>query len=308
MLLPLLFYTLTLVAAAGNAFGQLGQEAAARYSRADRQAANVIAFHETIKWPGSTVILGEIEAGDFSSVPMLAPNVKGQIHPLGKFDGPAAMAEYYYGLSGPLPNGPPVPIRIGSIRTVGDVVCWANVCNGVFVYTLTTVETNFPVAQLTHHSTFYMDAEDRIAGFEVTFENLGRNALERTIPASLPEPLASQYANATTEGQRIDIVNSVVAFGICQTHEAICRPTGNAVYADLNECLATIGARPLGGWDTATERNNHCGYLHSRMVAANPAAHCSHIGPDDPMKCRPQPADYWYSSVDSYAAQADSLW
>lgn len=312
MLLPILVSFLALLsvsAAQGNAFGQLGQQAAARQARRSAQIQNVKALHDSTIWPGSTVALQQLEAGNMDALPFMANDARGQIWPLGHFEGKLAVGEYYYGLSGPLPNGPPVPIYIGAVTYQKPVTCDENVCSSYVVYNMMATGTNFVVANLTHHSTFFMDADDRIAGFLVTFENLGRNSLQNTIPAQLPQPWAGQYANATTEGGRIDVVNDfVVRAVICPTHEAICRPTGNAVYADAAECVTTLLARSLASWEVANARNNHCGYVHSRMIPANPGMHCSHIGPDDPMKCRPDTPTYWYDRVPAIVATVDPEW
>jgi hypothetical protein len=241
-----------------------GELALARYARAQIQRTVSQTLYESIIWPTSSNIAGELEKDNYTVVEsLILENVTGRINPLGKFDNYKSTGEYFFALAGPLPGQSTTgKSRVTNIWFTQPITCWANSCWLRAIIGFSRFSDDVNSSNFTHMTVFNFDRSNRICSYEANF--LG---LERT--GNLPENNTIRQASYLSTCNRI---------------QTIC--TGNNVqYANASECLAFFNTIPYGGWGVADQNTVACRNLHVSLAVANPVTHCPHVGPTGGDKC-----------------------
>jgi len=263
----------------------IGEEALARYARAEKQRLISETLYKSIIYPTSSYLAQEIEKHNYSVVQdLLMENVTGRINPLGRFDTYVETGEYFFALAGPLPGQQnSKSSRVTNIWFTQPITCWANSCWLRVIIGFSRFSDDVNSSNFTHMTVFNFNSQDKICSYEANF--LG---LERT--GNLPENATLRQASYQSTCTRI---------------QSVCNGT-NTQYANVSACLSFFNSIPYGGWGVADQNTVACRNLHVSLAVSNPLVHCPHVGPTGGNKCIYHSPQSYYE--DNIQACIDPNW
>ncbi|KAJ7864457.1 hypothetical protein B0H14DRAFT_3107548 [Mycena olivaceomarginata] len=207
-----------------------------------------------------------------SAVPdgLFNTNATGRVTPLGEFFGFQDSIEYFFGLA-PLPSGIPPNGAITNATLVQFTSGCPEVAASTVYLTVSTINPdNTPgpfITALKQTAFWRFDRHGAVLEYEAWIPSLDRfvsavNGVDFYGPESM---------NGTIQG-------------ICGQQAQTC-VGNNTVYNSVEDCIATLSAKPFGRLDEAWGDNIVCRSIHVLLTKFRPEVHCAHVGPTGGGKC-----------------------
>jgi len=227
----------------------------------------VTRVYESLIFPTPTLILeGEVSISD-----LFSPLARGRVDPLGTFESPGTLLEYFYALA-ITPTTTCTAINIKDLFGVGDEV---------YIRVDVTFESTagpvpFPF-NLTESGRFTFDDQNRVLSTELIIHNLGK---------ATDPPVAAQPSF-------IEAVCGILLVQPACCASAALDPTG--YYTSFDDCINFMTTQiPFGTFDQAFSNSVSCREIHALLAIFDPVTHCPHAGKTGGGKCVDVPyADYY---------------
>jgi hypothetical protein len=263
----------------GNELKRLGREYLELQANNTRTLNGALRLYRTAMIDQCGQYLSALQHGDANLTdlisPIVTPDAAGRIHPLGFFDSPVSLIEYF--MLACFGNSAVTKETFTKIVVVNDLVMF----NIVFCLQPPS-NLNAPCSNLTHVGWAKVAADGRVRALKVLFQRLG-------FPDAVLPPFAQE---AQVHNVRAATMNAIC--GIIQT-----RCTGaNQQYADLAACNAYMQSIPDGGWERGDQKDFGCVRLHQILTGSRPDVHCAHVGPTGGGKCTPHSLQSFYDTDD----------
>ena len=211
-------------------------------------------LYTDLVFPTPTLII----SGQKSVAHIFDDHVAGRVTPVGEFDHPEAVNEYFFGLAS-TPTSKVVAVDFKSLAASGDKVAvevditFDRPANPTKRF-LTLRQTGF----------FTFNDDDRVISFDLAILNLGA--------AVNPTSDAEKETNIQT-------VCALLTVGFPPVQPATCPGFYDSVAPPLTgfaACVAFMHTIPYGTWDRANSNTFVCRQLHSLLTPYRPAVHCPH--------------------------------
>jgi len=260
----------------GNRFGRMGREYAQLLANNTRTLNGALRLYRTAMYDQCGQYLHALQTGDSHLQelisPIVTPDAKGRIHPLGFFADPVNLIEYFmlacFGGNSAVTR-----------ETFRRVVVWNDV---VFFeldfYFQDPAHQEIPGRNLTHVGWAKVAADGRVKALKVLFQRLGMG--DMVLPGLAGETQTRAIRNATIQG-------------ICSIVVPRCQGP-HLQFASMQACQDYYLSLPFGGWERGDQKDFGCVILHQILTQSRPDVHCAHVGPTGGGKCidHPQPNFY----------------
>ncbi|CAF1264946.1 unnamed protein product [Rotaria sordida] len=210
-----------------------------------------------------------INQNNIQSQYISSKGLSGRILPAGTFSDPIAALEYIYGVVCPIPNLPPRPSTIQTIKLVRITYDKD--------YLITDNEIEVTVTgnkRLTFFVRMAFDKDYKLCAYDGQIRNFGLTF------------------DPSTDTERQATINF-----ICNFTQTFCQGKLQQ-YSSVNDCKKFLTTSiPYGSLDRGDQGNVACRTIHAYFVPLLPTMHCAHVGPTGGGACTNKPIDFYYNQT-----------
>lgn len=193
-----------------------------------------------------------ILSGELSLDHLLSPNLLSRVDPVGVTPVTRWLIDYLFGLGA---------THSHVLEYEFEELMWRE--DVVFTRARVLFEDVPPLPprlwNLTENARYFFDSQDRIFKADIGLLNLGKSvSVEVEQYPAIIEGLCNLFAGPN---------------GYCGPSTD---PTG--YYANVDECISTLAALPIGSFDDLRQRSVSCVQFHGQMVPYAPSLHCPDVG------------------------------
>jgi len=201
---------------------------------------------------------------------------KGRVDPLGTFETPSLLVEYFYGLVNPSSFIRVISTDVTDLVAEGDEVYVS--ANVLFApgpnATITGNQTISPY-NLTESGRFLFDDSDRVISCDVIIHNIGK--------------ISDRFLQPTIDTIEYACAILLISPGRCNS---TVDPDG--YYTSFEDCVEFLSSINFGSFNDAASNTTVCRFLHSLLTVYDPVMHCPHAGKTGGDKCIYFPPEDYY--------------